>query len=581
MKRDLAQLKGNQFDVLVVGGGIYGVCTAWDAALRGLSVGLIEKDDFGSATSSNSLKIIHGGLRYLQHADFRRMRESITERKILMRIAPHLVHPLACIIPTYGHALKGKEVMALALFINDLVGYDRNRLADPQKHLPRGKVISKEACKTIIPGINDEGLTGGAVWYDCQVHNSERLLMSILHSAARAGARVANYVEMTSFKVDGDRVTGVFARDTLSGDEFEIPARLVINSTGPWFKQVWASLNGRVPKKDVQLSAAMNLVVRKKLFETHAVGLSSQSEFKDEDAVVSRGSRLFFVVPWRDYSLIGTTHVRYQGDPGAFKIREQDVREFIAQVNEAYPAANLKREDVLFCYGGLLPMHGTNQRTGDVKLLKTYQIIDHRADGGVEGLLSVVSVKYTTARDVAEKTIDCALRKLGRKPVSSPTRSTPVYGGDIEHFETYLNKEQARGFCGLGPDVMEHLVRNYGSRYPEVVRQCKERPELQNGVCAESPVLRAEIIHAVREEMAVKLADVVRRRTELGSAGHPGDEALRTCAGLMADELSWDATRVQEELQETQSIYVPAPDAFARGKAQARPLNMIPLDETT
>ena len=173
MIRNLSQLQGRKFDVLVVGGGIYGVCTAWDAALRGLSVALVEKGDFGSATSSNSLKIIHGGLRYLQHADLKRVRESTAERRTLMRIAPHLVHPMPCLMPTYGHALKGKEAMAVALFLNDLVCFDRNGLSDPQKHIPRGRVISKKECMSLIPGVNERELSGGALWYDCQLYNSE------------------------------------------------------------------------------------------------------------------------------------------------------------------------------------------------------------------------------------------------------------------------------------------------------------------------------------------------------------------------------------------------------------------------
>ncbi|MCG8605140.1 FAD-dependent oxidoreductase, partial [bacterium] len=191
MERNLSKLQASKFDVLIIGAGIYGAWTAWDAAQRGLSVALIDKGDFGAATSSNSLKIVHGGLRYLQHADIKRVRESTAERRTLMRVAPHLIHPMPCVMPTYGHALRGKEVMQTALFLNDLICFDRNRLSDPQKHIPRGRVVSRKECLRLIPGIDETGLSGGALWHDCQLYNSERMLMSILHSAVNVGAVVA------------------------------------------------------------------------------------------------------------------------------------------------------------------------------------------------------------------------------------------------------------------------------------------------------------------------------------------------------------------------------------------------------
>ncbi|MCH7677735.1 glycerol-3-phosphate dehydrogenase/oxidase [candidate division KSB1 bacterium] len=559
MKRDLAQLRGKQFDVLIIGGGIYGVCAAWDAALRGLSVALIEKNDFGSATSSNSLKIIHGGLRYLQQADFKRMRESIAERTILMRIAPHLVHPLPCIIPTYGHALKGREVMAAALFINDLVGFDRNRLTDPQKRLPNGKVISKEKCKEIIPGINEENLSGGAIWYDCQVYNSERMLISILRSAVNSGAVTANYTEMVGFITEQGRVTGVKAKDNLTGDILEISAKLVINNGGPWLNDVLAHLNGKLTRPKIKLSAAMNLVIKRKLFEKYAVGIWSKSDFRDGDALLSKGSRLFFITPWREYSLIGTTHVHYDGEPGQFKIKESDIQTFLDEVNAAYPPADLRREDVAFFYGGMLPADEDQKAGEDVRLLKNYQIIDHAKDSGVEGLISVVGVKFTTARDVAVKTVDCAIEKLGKSPVKSLTCTTLIFGGDIGNFENFMDAEKSKAPHGLSENSIEHLVLNYGSEYPEILKYGEENQAFIRPISPDSEILQAEVIYAVREEMAIKLADVVRRRTELGTAGCPEDAVLRVCADLVGHELGWDEQKRQAEIEETKQIYDPAP----------------------
>ena len=174
--------------MLVIGAGIYGSFVAWDAALRGLSVALVDQGDFGHATSANNFRIIHGGLRYLQHGDIRRMRQSIRERMTLMRIAPHLIHPLPFLVPTYGHLARGREAMGLALWLNDLIGFDRNQLADPEKFLPRGSVISRDRCLELFPGVDQKGLTGGAIWYDCQMLSPERLTLSLVKAAAQAGA---------------------------------------------------------------------------------------------------------------------------------------------------------------------------------------------------------------------------------------------------------------------------------------------------------------------------------------------------------------------------------------------------------
>jgi glycerol-3-phosphate dehydrogenase len=230
MKRNLVQLAGKKHDILIIGGGIYGACVAWDAALRGLSVALVDKGDFGCATSANSLKIIHGGLRYLQDANLKLVRRMVSERTIWMQIAPHLVHPMPCLMPTYKKLTRNNIALFTALKISDLIGYDRNRIVDPQKHLPNGHTISRTDCLRLIPEAAANGITGGAIWYDAQMYNSERLLISIILSAAKAGAEVANYVEVTSFLRDDMGVKGVKAKDVLTGQELEIQANLVVNS---------------------------------------------------------------------------------------------------------------------------------------------------------------------------------------------------------------------------------------------------------------------------------------------------------------------------------------------------------------
>jgi glycerol-3-phosphate dehydrogenase len=586
MKRDLAQLSRHVYDLLIIGGGIYGVWVALDAALRGLSVALLERGDFGHATSSNTLRIIHGGLRYLQHGDIRRIRRSICERKALMRVAPHLVHPLPFLIPTYGHAMRSKGVLSLALVLNDLIGFDRNHGQDAQHYIPRGRIISRDECLRRFPGVERNGLTGGAIFYDGQVPNAERLILSLARSAGRAGAHMANYVGVTGRLEVKNRLAGVIARDVLSGETLDIRARTVINAAGPWRDQILAFLDGQRPRQQLMLSKTFNLLVKRQLFPQYAVGVYSKRRFEDRDAIISKGARLYFITPWHGHSLIGTAHLPYADELDHCEVTGAEVQAFVDEINAAYPAADLKPQDVRLTTGGLLPVASYGE--DDVRLIKRSQILDHRAQGGLEGLISVSGVKFTEARYVAEKAVDLAFRKLGRTPPKSTTAMTPVHGGRMEQFSAFVDQEMRKTSQNVSAEAIRYLIWRYGAEYPRVLRYLDPEtaspaaitatpipqrscspPERQgrgvglscyrdgsqvNDQIFES-LLAAEVLHGVREEMAYKLADVVFRRTTLGIAGDPGDTWLRACAAIMAKELGWDASRTQRDMEEVRTAF--------------------------
>jgi len=558
MKRDLARMASQEYDMVIVGAGIYGACAAWDAALRGLKVAIIDKGDFGSATSQNSQKIIHGGLRYLQQLDIIRMRESIRERRTLMKIAPQFVHPLRCVMPTYGHMTKSRMALAVALLLNDIIGFDRNRLDDPQKRLPRGRIISRNELIGLLPGVPRKGLTGGAVWYDCQTHNSERLVLSFLLAACERGADAANYLEAMGFLTQGRRVCGVRARDSLTGAAIDIRSRLVLNTAGPWIDTVLRRLSPGLSSRPLRLAAAMNLVTRRFLGGC-AAGLASRAGIVEEEALVGKSSRLYFVTPWRDVCLAGTAFRPYEGDPDDYRVTDEDIATFLSEINRAYPDARLVREDATFFYGGLLPMRRVSARTGEVVVRKHYRITDHSRADGWDGLVTVMGVKYTTARDVAEKAVDLALKKLQKAFVKSRSGEVQVYGGDIERFDDFLAGAVHSRPPGVTEESMTHLVYHYGSRYGDVLSRVREDPSLARPLPGQQWVIGAEIAHATRAEMALALADVIFRRTELGSAGSPGDECLHACAELMGSELGWDEERKSREIKEVRSCYVPAP----------------------
>ena len=558
MKRDVKTLTDRVYDVVVVGAGIYGAVTAWDAALRGLSVALIDRGDFGGKTSANSLKIVHGGLRYLQNLDFKRVRESVRERTILMRIAPHLVHPLPCVMPTYGHLMKGKEVMRAGLLMNDIVSFDRNRLDDPEKTIPRGRVVSKEACLRLLTGIDGRRVTGGAFWTDAQMFNSERLLLSSVVSAVNAGADAANYVEATGFLKKGGRIEGVKVRDAISGEMFDVRGRIVVNTSGDWVDKVLGLVNGE--SRRVRLSTAMNLVVDRRVLPECAAGVTGQFEFTRRDGSVHRGSRVLFMAPWRRFTLVGTYHRPYEGDPDGMRVTEEEIQAFLREINSAYPGDPIRREEVSFFHKGFLPMDGVNEKTGEVRLTPHYRIHDHGREDGLERLISVVGVKYTTVRDVAEKAVDLVVNKLGVKAPKCRTHETSLAGGAIERFDDFLARETKKKPEGLGDDVVRHLVYNYGSEYAKVLRYVGEDSKWGKMVAGSSEVLVAEVIHAVREEMAQRLTDVVFRRTDLGSGGNPGRPTLEVCASVMARELGWDRSRTQREVEEVEASYIPKSD---------------------
>ncbi len=553
MKRDLKAMAGTTYDLLVIGGGVNGLCVAWDAALRGLSVALVEKGDFGAGTSSGTLKIVHGGLRYLQYADVRRMRESIRERMVLMRIAPHLVHPLPFLVPTYGHLLKGREIMAVAMGLTDLIGLDRNRLDDPQKRIPNGRVISRRECLELLPGIKRKTLTGAAVFYDAQMVNSERLTLAFALAASAAGAQLANYVEVTGLWVKDGRVERAAAKDVLTGDPFEVRARMVANMTGPWSDIVVAYLHGARPDRRVLRSKGIQIVAP--LYSTE-YAFAVESSQRDPDAFIRRGGRLYFVTPWRGRSLIGTTDTVYEGDPDDFAITERDIGEFIDEINEAYPAAGLTRAEVPFWFGGLRPVGEKNIDPNVSRAARKFEIIDHARRDGVANFISVVGVKYTTARGIAEQAVDLVFRKMGRRPPKCTTATTPLWGGEIERFDRFMSEQVRRKAHGLPEAVVRRLVYNYGSGLDEILAYV-ERDASLGRTLPGSEVTRAEVVHACRHEMAATLTDVVVRRTELGTLGPPAPKAVDEVLAIVSNELGWSDTRRASERDALLSQYVP------------------------
>ena len=537
MRRDLRGLADTQFDLLIVGAGIYGATIAWDAAQRGLSVALIDRGDFGGGTSANSAKTVHGGVRALQTGDLAELRSFVRERRALSRIAPHLVHPLPFVIPTYGGLTRNPLAMRVAFGLYDLLARDRNDLPDRSKHLPPSRLISRDECLALSPAIAPDGVTGGIIWHDCQMHNPDRVVLSFVLSAVGAGAAAANYLEATGWIRDGDRIVGVQAKDRLGPACLDVRATLVVNAAGPWGPALTEDVlpairSGRPPG----LSKAMNLVTRS-ITRDHALGGLA-------------GSRFLFVAPWRGVSIVGTSHDPFDGRADSLRVRETDVSAFLHDVNQAFPAAGLQLGDVRLVHRGLLPAADGAGR----QLLKQSVVRDHRTDG-VPGLMSVLGVRYTTARGTAERATDTAFTILGHTPPACQTTETPLTGGDIPDFAGFVADATNETEAPVDSITRRRVAHSYGSRYRDILQPMMDDPSLAESLSDDCPVTRGEILHAVRHEMAVRLADAVLRRTEAGSAGHPGREALDEAARVMGAEMGWTEVQHTREVKHTEQTY--------------------------
>jgi glycerol-3-phosphate dehydrogenase len=515
MARALAALAGREFDVLVVGGGITGAVTAWDAAQRGLSVALLERGDFGGATSAESLKVVHGGVRYLQHLDVVRVRESSRERRALLRIAPHLVHPMPFVVPTYGHGMRGPEILAAAFTILNLLTADRNRgLTDPARKVPAARIVSRSRVLEWFPDIEKEGLTGAGVFYDGQMFNPPRLVWAMVRTAARAGAAVANYCDVNALVLQGGRVAGVKVEDRLGGDKFEVRARTVVNAAGPYAEALLVRSGVRAARS-VPFSRDMALVLKRRFVDGRALAL--QTRYRDPSAVLTRGPRHLFMVPWRGRTLVGVNSLIWRDEPDRLRVTEAEVADFVAEIAEADPKLGLTMDDVALVMAGLLPVEKGDETSGDVSFGKRPLVVDKARTDGVQGLVSAISNRYTVARGVAERAVDLVYHKLGRDVRPCRTEVTRIHGGDFFRFDELVREVAGALPDGVDRGLAERLARDHGSAYGEVLRLARERPEWGRTIGG-TDVLRAEVVHAARSEMVCKLSDAVFGSTVLATA---------------------------------------------------------------
>jgi glycerol-3-phosphate dehydrogenase len=521
-------------DLLVIGGGINGTAIAAAAARRGLSVLLVEKGDLGSGTSAASSKLIHGGLRYLQYGEFGLVRESLRDRELLLRTRPHLVRPIELLIPVrVGDPVPAWKLEA-GLFLYD-------RLA-ASRQLPFHRRLSREETLAREPHLEPVALRGGFVYPDAQIVYPERLCVELAREAAEAGAIIRTYTELIGIRRQEGRVVGASLGLPETDHPEPIAARLTVNAAGPWVDAV-CQLLGEPRAPLLGGTKGSHLVARRP-----AAGPRGPLY-----AAAESDGRPFFVLPWREMLLIGTTDMRYQGDPSEAAVETFEIEYLLRETATLFPSAQLTEDEIIYTYAGVRPLPAS--RSAAARITRRHQIVDHGVEGAA-GFWSIVGGKLTTHPTLAEQVVDRAIRWLGEptgKACSGPRSfAVSTEGSDVETFRRSADS-QAAGL-GLEARQIEYLAGLYGPRAGAVIDRVRRNRALSEQICPRNPDIAAQVEEAVEREWAVTLADFLLRRTGIGSSPCLGLDCAQRAAQMMGRAAGWDESRQAREIGEYQAL---------------------------
>ena len=503
-------------DVLIVGGGINGAGIARDAAMRGLKVGLLEKNDFASGTSSRSSKLIHGGLRYLEHMDFPLVMESCAERSILLKLAPGLVKPTEFLMPAYKDDRYGLFFMNLGMWLYDFLSLFKN-------YKFHRKLSAKDVLE-LIPQINPNGLKGGFIYYDSRV-NDARLVINNIVSAFNHGAFPLNYSEAVEFYKQNKRIASVTAIDRLSGEKFNIPCSTFVMAAGPWTNSLYPEIEGE-QKALLRLTKGIHLVFpHEKIKTPTAVVILSNND-----------KRIVFVIPWEEYTIVGTTDTDFNDDINNVYPDISDVSYLIELVNKRFPGISLKPEHAISCYAGLRPLLVAEGSAGEIsrrdKIIKT-----------PSGTFIIGGGKLTTYRKISQKAVNLILRelKLSAKPCETGTvpllKDPPVVDNS--------------GSFRIDKDTAEYLKKRYGDGYLEIIQIVEKNQDMADRIYENLPFIFAEIEYGIKNEMLVHVGDFFRLRTEIFlKSSDNGMSMLDKCSGILGHALGLTDVEIKAQIMD-------------------------------
>jgi glycerol-3-phosphate dehydrogenase len=522
----LAGLTGATLDAVVIGGGMAGAGVARDLALRGASVALFEKGDFASGTSSKSSKLIHGGLRYLELFDLGLVRESLREKKTLERLAPHLVRPLPFLVPVYRGSTRGLIRVRIGMWLYDLL--------TPGKVTDRYRVMRPVEALSLEPSIRADDLQGAGYYFDDLLLFPERLCLENVLSAIRHGARAYNYCEVEEIVGGPDGVEGVCVRDLLNGQVHRIGTRVVVNCAGPWVDKV-RELAGVADERPRVLRTTKGIHCLLPRVTERAIYLSTGDD------------RMVFVIPWREFSLVGTTDTDFDGDPDRLWATRAEVTYLLDTVSQALPDRRVSFDNVAYTYAGVRPLSFEPGRSAS-RVSREHKVI---AEGPEGRFLSVTGTKLTCFRSLAEDVGDRVMRALGRSEPSTTARvrlDGADDGAGMLEARVWMDVSEEMAMTGLPRETLETLVETYGRGYPRVLELAKKLPDGTEPLCPGNPEIVAQLHHAVGEELAVSLQDVLLRRTGIGQSRCQGLDCAESIGTRMAELAGWSPRRLDAEL---------------------------------
>jgi glycerol-3-phosphate dehydrogenase len=538
VKGGLADINGRTFDLVVIGGGMAGAGIARDAALRGYRTLLLERKDFAFGTTSRSSKLIHGGLRYLETFDVGLVRESLRERERLARLAPHLVRPLPFLVPVYRGDKRGMCMIRIGMKLYDLL--------TPGKRTEHYRTISRRETLRLEHYLNPEELKGSGIYFDDLLLLPERLCLENVLSAQRWGAAVYNYAEVTAIKSREPRAEGrdlrgsgrewdIEVRGVRDGGVAHVTGRVVVNATGPWADQVRRLAGVDGGRRCVRTTKGIHLLLPH--ITNHAVYISAK-----------RDDRMFFVIPWQQFTLVGTTDTDFSGDLDRLAATREEVQYLMHETQRVFPTACMREEDILYTYAGVRPLNFEDGKSASA-VSRAHKVIPE-GDGGT--FLSITGTKLTCFRSLAEEAVDRVGRLLGR-PEACRTHRLALDGSDGEEtieVRLWADVTDLAHRSGLTPAQVQNILNTYGRRYPAVLTVASRAPELRERLCKQNPDIRAQLVHAVEHERTGALADFLLRRTGIGTSPCMGKDCCETIALQMGVLHGWDRARIDREVQE-------------------------------
>jgi glycerol-3-phosphate dehydrogenase len=528
VKRIPPDIENYPFDLIVIGAGINGAGIARDASMRGLKVLLLDKGDVASGTTGWSTRLIHGGLRYLEYGEVGLVRESLRERERLLHIAPHLVKPLSLLIPIYEESRRSKLAIRAGMIAYDLLSFDKS--LSPHRMLSCAEALARS------PGLDTRGLKGAAIYYDAQVEYAERLVLENVLSAQRHGAHILTYARVDEFIIEEECVRGVKFTDVVGNTVHKAHAPVTVNVSGPWVDEVLSRTGHRV-ERQIGGTKGSHIVVEK---FTGAPLDALYAEARED-------GRPFFIIPWNDLYLIGTTDLAYNDDLDHVEASRAEIDYLIRETNRVIPSARLERDSILYTYSGIRPLPYLSKED-TASITRRHFIRDHAQ--ALEGFVSIIGGKITTYRNLSEQAVNLIFKKLKRKSIKCATAREKLPGATGEDFGSF--SKRFRSESDLPELSREHLLRIYGTRASEVLKVADGNAELLQPFSPETGAVGAEVLFSFQCELAETLTDCLMRRTLVGLDKAAGFDGVEAAARIAQNYLGWTSERAALEVDEYQ-----------------------------